>query len=134
MTREEREDAIHIIDFMLTIGGSDGFDKDQREALKMGIEALKQEPCEDAVSRQAVYVIADTFTDGTVRICMRDSVSELPSVQPIRPKGEWEEYIDRNDYNDYESKSYVCSKCHHIQLAATNFCSNCGADMRKVEE
>ena len=99
-------------------------------------EWLEQEPCEDAISRQAVLdlVVANHTELNGLNVVMYSpyykDIKQLPPVQPIRPKGKWEEWIDRNDYNDFESISYVCNKCHHIEYAATNFCSNCGADMK----
>lgn len=96
----------------------------------------KPAECEDAISRK------DTCTAIIKRLGIKDEtflleaeraiyqqILAMPPVQPIIPKGEWEEWIDRNDYNDYESEWYLCNKCHHIQYAATNFCSNCGANM-----
>ncbi len=53
MTREE---AITIIQ-----GWMDGYSYDEEqltEALKLSVEALKQEPCEDAVSREEIKKIA----------------------------------------------------------------------------
>lgn len=50
MTREEREEAIkELTDLLL-----EEFLMDYANAIKMGIEALEQESCKDAVSRQAV--------------------------------------------------------------------------------
>ena len=67
-----------------------------------------------------------------------DIIRTLPSVTPIRPKGHWIEQND--DYYDW----YECSECGYgsegeMQYNSeydvrTNFCPNCGADMREVEE
>ena len=44
-----------------------------------------QEPCEDAVSRQAVlYGVNDMFVQDWVRVLFETMVKELPSVQPKR--------------------------------------------------
>ena len=130
MTREE---AIALMK-----RNADGYYPKMTEALNMAIEALSTETCDDAVSRQAVIkTIKEVCNpygkpqiDFEVGKKMIEWFKAMPSVQPVSPKGKWEEWIDRNDYNDFESISYVCNKCHHIQYAATNFCSNCGADMR----
>ena len=53
------------------------------EAIKMGIEALEQEPCEDAISRQAVI---DTLTKTSgIRGDALKALYDLPSVTP-QPK------------------------------------------------
>lgn len=46
-----------------------------------------------------------------------------------RPKGEWicpskHRFTNRDLFSD-------CSICEHTQMDETNFCPNCGADMRK---
>jgi hypothetical protein len=57
------------------------------EAYNMAIEALKKEPCEDAISRQAVLDAIEElkkihFDRGVVLNKVRDRVLELPSVTP----------------------------------------------------
>lgn len=74
------------------------------EAFDMAIKALEQEPCEDAISRQAVLEQLDVYCksnckyteaeqDVMCRACDTGSCIELienmPSVTPARPKGEW---------------------------------------------
>jgi len=63
MTREEREKAIYLLDNLRgMIEDNQGNDYDF--ALKKGIEALAQEPCEDAVSRKKLLKIyEDRFTE-----------------------------------------------------------------------
>ena len=49
-----------------------------------------------------------------------------------RPKGEWEEYTDCEG----KTRTITCSECgweEHSWLD-TNFCPNCGADMRGEKE
>lgn len=63
------------------------------DAIKMGIEALKQEPCDDSISRKAVIHILDEVggdfdspREAVVPIdYIADMVSDLPSVTP-QPK------------------------------------------------
>ena len=53
--------------------------------------------------------------------------AELPSVKPTDPKrGRW---IWDNRFHDY-----TCSECNNWDLKTPNFCSNCGADMREVDD
>jgi hypothetical protein len=75
-------------------------------------------------------------------------LKELPSVTPIRPKGHWIKIGDRGfGYSDIVICK--CSECeyqtefvgkfdgHNLVIdteRADDYCSNCGADMREVEE
>ena len=53
-------------------------------------------------------------------------IKELPSAEPERKKGKWDDIggVIR----------YGCPFCHHSQERKSNFCPNCGADMRGKEE
>lgn len=102
-------------------------------------KVLKQEPCEDAVSRQQAIEFVNEVIGGKNELAdaIRDGVeavlSALPSVTPIRPKGHWRE-VDTN--------MYACSKCSHVltidpldnSISEMNTCPFCGAEMREVEE
>ena len=102
------------------------------------IKALEQEPCEDAVSRQAVlnevraiatWHSGDAFNEDRVIRHMK----MLPSVNLTRAHGEW---ILINPLQENDGGAYVCSKCHHGDYGCEtyNFCFNCGADMRGAED
>lgn len=102
-----------------------------KEDLETIVDALEQEPCEDCISRQAVIDIWHTqyaqVRQEDEEIKYKKIAYELPSVQPIRPKGKW---IDIGNGTE-------CSICHEIQYGYDNyrsFCSNCGADMRGKED
>lgn len=65
----------------------------------------------------------------------RQTILNLPSVQPERKKGKW---IQRSDMPWY----CYCSNCHRV-ISVTSadqmekfhaFCGTCGADMRKEPE
>jgi rubrerythrin len=134
MTREEREDAIDIIQSILdkyeedeclateiTIGDED------IKAFKMAIKALEQEPCDDCISRFEVTEIINSEYDIDK---MLDRVDELPSVASIRPKGHWE---------IKDSMWWVCSACgcqtHMMKkYNVPNFCPACGAKMVEPQE
>lgn len=81
MTRNEARDQIVIFmcDEQKVINDRD------KQALDMAIQALKQEPCEDAISREAVLEKADyTETEEgwsgyTVEV---DYIKSLPPVKP----------------------------------------------------
>ena len=48
------------------------------KAKEMAIKALEQEPCEDAISRQAVLDLLEDTNNGWII----NEVSQLPSVKP----------------------------------------------------
>lgn len=56
----------------------------------IAIKALEQEPCSDAISRQAVlekqYRIDDSATLSTRDVVNVDDIEDLPSVKPQEPK------------------------------------------------
>ena len=61
----------------------------------------------------------------TFEEAFQKTVCEQKLYCPIRPKGEWIE----------DSGNIACSHCHTIWLYRyTDFCPNCGADMRGKEE
>ena len=66
--------------------------KDEIECLDMAIKALEQEPCDDAINRQAVLAamqknhrsggrdIDGDYIEGNYRECLYDDIISLPSV------------------------------------------------------
>ena len=112
------------------------------EAFDMAIKALEQEPCEDAISRQAVleaidakawefcdYLISKNRNDeqkpvshfaDNLRECVRE---ELPSINPQPKTGRWIEHFDEI------GKWYECDQCHTDWGGPVNYCPNCGAKM-----
>ena len=131
MTREEAINIMKVIVHML----EEKYDTDRVEdAVDMAIEALSAEPCEDCISREAVLDAINKYIEksqsrGTIDdfISFEELVvKDLPSVQPIRPKGEWIEKTVRG------SMSLVCSECGADlgSICETDFCPTCGADMR----
>ena len=86
------------------------------------------EPCEDAVSRQAVLEIVNN----PLNIRLDAIIKRLPSVT-VRQTGEW------IIYNYPADECVYCSKCkteyyeNDLYMGGSefpNFCPNCGADMR----
>ena len=93
----------------------------------------------DAVSRQAIngyidYILSHGMGKKKSFDYIKKFVAKLPSVTSIRPKGHWIKQND--DYYDW----YECSECGYgsdgeMQYSSeydvrTNYCPNCGADMR----
>lgn len=146
MTREE---AIEILkdDVMCQsgwvnqlCGNSKKIAKGRIKAHEMAIEALKAEPCVDAVSREAAIATAD-YTDCLnipVEICKQvtDEVvkrlKSLPSVTPARKKGGWG-WVVAGTFDDF-FKCSCCGYMYPMQDKAYNFCPDCGAEMKGVSE
>lgn len=106
------------------------------EALDMAIEALEQEPCEDAISRQAVLdAVEDDNRNGMWSCFASDDdaqkfktvIKDLPPVKPQEPKtGHWIE-----DENEME---VWCSACGEENDECSRYCPNCGCRMVKPQE
>lgn len=129
----EDEDAVCYVTF------------DDADALDMAIKALEQEPCEDAVNRQAVCEFlenhAKTYDDVRVRIGLKAGSSlvanpdNVPSVTPARKKGKW---LNRNTsgYRFYGK----CSECGEelcmdiMDTDGMKYCPYCGAKMDEETE
>lgn len=128
------------------------------QAKEMAIKTLKQEPCEDAISRQAVIDITweePSYTDAmNVLTEVRDKVKELPPVNQFKPiccpsmgidcencpayepkTGHW---IDDGQYAEGHSEHACrCSKCGYTYIGYTDKykdCPNCGAKMAEGSE
>ena len=111
-------------------------------------EMVEQEPCEDAISRDAVLdtTICEGIScnecsfneiDGESGCLLHARIDELPPVTPSRRKGHWRKtpkavmgegymwYCDNCEYEVYQdsSRDYPSEK----------FCPNCGAEMGDAE-
>lgn len=147
MTREERIEKLrHLITCMkCEVSGKccDDNCSTQYDAGNMGeiienleeiAKALEQEPCEDAVSREAVEDIVMWY-DGQGE--MLDEIQKLPSVQPKSKTGHWE-WV-QYDYNP-KLGNWHCSECRCVVVECVDknekggiplykYCPNCGAKM-----
>lgn len=109
---------------------------DVQDAKTMAIKALEQEPCEDAISREAVLDLAKKgvlVSNGNYKSVCK-AINELPSVNPQEPKtGHWIG-IDEEPHEDYE-----CDKCGNIITTWNEptldykYCFKCGAKMVEQE-
>lgn len=122
-------------------------------SLDMAIKALGQQPCEDCISRQAVEemikaempergmweIEGDKEKETVCEVCvdLMQKLSDLPSVTPTRPTGQW--FVDERPESDRE---VVCSNCdnpifkyHKLGFDyRPKYCPNCGARMAESEE
>ena len=96
---------------------------------------------EDCISRNDTieWFKRVTVTDGITfetgfRQILTD-IQNMPSVQPMRPKGKW---VSAKVGKLFPSNDYKCSRCGNVLnfdgvnagRGDANFCPNCGADMR----
>ena len=94
-------------------------------------KVLKQEPCEDAISRETVlkmqYRIDDSDTLATRDVVNVEDIEELPSVQPKVKTGHW-------ILGGYDEHYYICDRCkfsasEYYSKPKFHYCPNCGAKM-----
>ena len=122
------------------------------------LDALKKEPCDDAISREDVMQILWDYDCTNEDALMVKAIKDLPSVQPTRPQGEVINYQEETP-NGFQRIKYICSNCGAELKGATrphgkgirlesgsymcsncnenefgwnkyDFCPHCGADMR----
>lgn len=147
MTKEEREEAIKYFENMK----KGIFPFDANWLFDIAIEALEQEPCVNAISRQAVlekqYRIDDSATLSTRDVVNVDDIEDLPPVTPQPKTGHWVE----ENVNGGGRKVY-CSECgcpppfEHVStgdvysangygvINKTKFCPSCGTRMIEPKE
>lgn len=103
MTREEAiKELKEDIELYIPLHGTiDDVDRDLPDgrlitALEMGIKALEQEPCDNAVSRQAVIDIVDSYSDSqsNVEDVTQDIISYIVALPPVNPQP-YEDAISR---------------------------------------
>lgn len=118
------------------------------EALEL-CHMLEQEPCEDAVSRQAVLDMAsvietDDYSGNEIlKVVDVDDIKALPSVTPAPKKGKWIDtdvtLLNRQGHLVHE---VICSECNGIsyfrkmgdKYIGANLCPNCGARIVKEDK
>ena len=100
----------------------------------------KIEPCNDAISRQAVLDGIDTYIYKAQSTGTQDDfysfaelvVKQLPSVNPQEPKiGHW---ITEHPLDYFQPDEYKCSECGHYYHKKVNECPNCFAKMVEPQE
>jgi len=114
MTREE---AINIISQM--IKDEEGvLSENTVEAHKMAIEALEQEPCEDAISRKIITAfLSGLISDDTERKKALQYVNELPSVNPQLKTGQFAKWVATEIFDDdweYNKEAFAEIACRKL--------------------
>lgn len=138
MTNEEK------IAELINIRDNFNYSLAPREVFDDAIKALEQEPCEDAVSRDAVLDLVADYDLSMGQVVK--GVHALPFVIPARPNA-------HNNNEDYaECDQFVCSNCgielqdwHRVERDEDDgevsyheytfkFCPNCGAEMESEDD
>lgn len=104
--------------------------------LKEALHEIKRiEPCENAISKQAVLNILDDMVKDYIKENDFDKalgvawvkVQKLPPVTPQPKTGHW---IKTKEQDDAEPLIlWKCSECLTVQRLKTKYCPNCGAKM-----
>ena len=87
MKNETARREIESLDYYLQ-NHTDDYSEESHTAMMMAVKALDQEPCDDAISRQAVLDEAfevDTKEYGRINVVGVDAIDSLPSVNPQEP-------------------------------------------------
>lgn len=106
------------------------------EAIKMVAELLKQEPCEDCISRQVVLEVQIKYAEhmgATKYWQMRDDIRALSPVTPQPKIGHW---LRMSDLSEQEDDRYKCSRCGNVVhytnkmslYTFNSWCGRCGSD------
>ena len=155
MNKRTREEHISNLETI----GCDGWTvtTEAYKSLQYAIQVLKQEPCEDAISREETIIqisekgLEKKILDdrGHVGILFEDLfpiINELPPVTPIVETAEWIKGIRKIPYppdvageyseDTYDEEYTYCSKCKYEPddesfTWNTNYCPNCGRNMVK---
>ena len=121
------------------------------KAVDMAIKALEleQQPCDDAVSRQAVmetmcikHCITYPYCKSKYGCIKMSDIKDLPSVQPQPKIGYWIVQPSNKEQGERPFIWWKCSNCGQI-IFSTNthdrlkfhaFCGKCGAKMIEPSE
>ena len=90
---------------------------------------LKQEPCEDAISRAYIEPIIEEleniYVNGDEYIL--NLLADIKNAPPVTPQPKIGQWIDTDDYY----QRWKCSECGcHTRDVEPPFCPNCGVKMK----
>ena len=96
-----------------------------KDSVDMAIEALKQPSNATQLLDDGTLKVKVSNVLDIKRVMVMDDNVIYDSYYPDRPKGEWE-YCKHEGISDI----WKCNQCGAWMFGKTNYCSNCGADMR----
>ena len=147
MTREEAKNWLNKLYARADITDEYGDMEDMQpyeEAVNMAIQALEQEPCEEAISRQAIIEAIheadmNAYDERSLIRDLKQRVNELPPVKPQPKTGYWI-LADEQNKEDVENDNYrfICSECQcsdiHAKDTIVPYCWKCGTLMVEPQE
>ena len=111
------------------------------EKIETALEAYEQEPFEDFISREKAIedvVKCTDMNDDTMDVLI-EKLQALPPVQPVGRKGRW--ILSGGKYRCSEcgeKAKYIFDKSkggyNEYEQFRSDFCPNCGADMRNSNQ
>lgn len=133
MTRKvtNREEAKEVLQEQIDKYGQE-YDDEGIDALEAAIKALEQEPCEDAISRNAVLMEIDKYLCGVPfdEKGIDIVIKELPPVNPQPKIGHW---IIVDDCEKFIAKCSVCGRIEDSRMVHKYPYCHCGAKMKDGE-
>ena len=135
MTKEEAIEYLEDAKIKIKIPKAAVGARKTNEAIDMGIKALEQESCKDAISRQAVLDEAfevDTKEYGRIEVVGVDAIAALSPITSKQKIGHWI-FVDKAHEHAH------CSKCDYGDVDLMdgrphNYCPNCGIKMIEPQE
>lgn len=91
---------------------------------------------EDAKLRIFEYGVRHRDNGSIASACenLERQMNALPAADVVeRKRGKWFRGYNPNysPFDDSGEYRYCCSECKHVQNRVSNFCPNCGADLRE---
>ena len=107
----------------------EAFEKGFRIGVKKGLSAQlepKWIPCNDP---------SDLPKNKRLWVKINDAFENAPTIELKHEAGEWKPYtyVAPDDWYQDKEIRYRCSKCGVEVINESNFCPNCGANMRTIE-
>ena len=108
-------------------------DIDNAPTVEMAEDCVKREDAQDIMARLLSDYLHDEDREKIENA--NAEIDELPSVTPQPKRGKWE--VIRKEYEFMggvvnEAQGCKCSNCGGIVKFKSDFCPNCGAEMRAI--
>ena len=121
------KDGQHPISAEVVLEVVRGLSEHSTNLASLGTDCISRQQAIDALEKWLHGLFGITEADGTATIFK--TIKQLPPIQPKR--GRWH-YSDGKPARIGLSFGVVCDQCGTESEYCTNFCGECGADMREV--